>query len=432
MKKRVLAIICVIVATVGFKAAAQVDSVTVEQDSVTRLVTVNYETALAGITTFQIKTGGVDVVHAESVSSITGAINQYLPDGEHTFYWQAWHDLPDQNLSDLTVEVTLWSTDNPPEFCDIYLVPTNGKLPIFWYANESEVPFGVTAGRWKKDHLLLKKIPSSDGRGVTLGSPPAEPDRGEDEDLLTVTITQPFYMGVYEVTQRQWENIFGTRISYFTNAEAWAARPVERVSYCLIRESGGNTQSAEYSWPDSGYAVHPDSFMGVLRDKTDHQLLFDLPTETQWEYACRAGTTAAWNSGSLNTSTTKAETSLNLLGRYNYNGGLVSGITLPSRSVADTQATAQVGAYLPNAWGLYDMHGNVREWCLDWYGSRMLEGADPVGASSGSERVHRGGGMASASASCRSAHRTSLAPTDSDSNIGFRIVAPAVFAAAIE
>lgn len=205
-----------------------------------------------------------------------------------------------------------------------------------------------------------------------------------------VTISQPFYMGVFEVTQKQYELVTGTNPSYYEGN----ARPVERVSWNMIRGSN--------NWPNDK-TVSNTSFMGKLRTKTG--FTFDLPTEAQWEYACRAGTTSKYNNGG------DTEADLKTLGRYASNGGSAS-------------QHAKVGSYLPNAWGLYDMHGNVWEWCLDWYGS-LYSGTDPVGPTSGSYRVFRGGGWSSGAGSCASSYRGYDDPSYTDGYGGFRLACPA-------
>ena len=173
-----------------------------------------------------------------------------------------------------------------------------------------------------------------------------------------VTLTQLFYIGVFEVTQKQWERVMGTWPSYFSNADVRDSRPVERVSYSMIRGS-----SVGAGWPASN-AVDPTSFLGKLRSKTNPSLgSADLPTEAQWEAACRAGTATALNNGT-DLRSVDQDANMDLLGRYCYNGGcgFSSGVGLAN-------GTAQAGSYEANAWGLHDMHGNVWEWCLDWYGS---------------------------------------------------------------
>jgi formylglycine-generating enzyme required for sulfatase activity len=228
-----------------------------------------------------------------------------------------------------------------------------------------------------------------------------------------VTLTKPYYVGVFEVTQKQWELVMESKPSYFNNVACYEKRPVESVSWNTIRGNSGT-----YNWPDSS-AVDANSFMGRLRARTG--LEFDLPTEAQWEYACRAGTTTGLNSGK-NLSTPypwdHQDSAMDEVGRYWYNGGQ------NYSSSCDTSAgTAEVGSYLPNAWGLYDMHGNVLEWCLDWYGGLVDGATDPEGSPSGSDRVLRGGSWHGNAGSCASSNRSIDNPSSEYYFLnGFRLV----------
>jgi len=267
------------------------------------------------------------------------------------------------------------------------------------------VPSGGWSDEYKTTKLVLRKIPAGT---FTMGSSTDELGRQGDEVQHQVTMTKEHYIGVFPVTQRQWELVMGTRPSYFNNNACYASRPVEQVSYNMIRGSSSGT-----GWPNSS-GVDSTSFLGVLRARSG--LVLDLPTEAQWEYACRAGTTTALNNGK-NLMSTEQDAEVDKVGRYWYNGG-----SSYPQSVDTRGATAKVGSYAPNAWGLYDMHGNVVEWCLDWYGSYSGDATDPKGSSSGSERVIRGGSWYIFAGYCRSAHRYAYPPAFGYNNIGFRLV----------
>ena len=170
-----------------------------------------------------------------------------------------------------------------------------------------------------------------------------------------VSLTKPYFIGLFEITQKQYKLVMGTNPAGTTSDTL----PVSHVSYNMIR---GLSNGA--LWPSSS-DVDTDSFMGKLRARTG--LNFDLPTEAEWEYACRAGTTSDYNNGS---------SSISGLGWTSENGS----------------GPVEVGSYQPNSWGLYDMHGNVGEWCLDWYGTLIGPAIDPVGTYEGNKRVIRGGG----------------------------------------
>lgn len=270
--------------------------------------------------------------------------------------------------------------------------PSASSYPVSYL---SAVPSGGWGDEYKTTKLVMRKITHGT---FTMGSPTNELGRDSDEPQHAVTLTKDFYIGVFEVTQKQWERVMGNWPSYFYNATYRDSRPVEQVSYYDIRENPANSAISP-NWPASSQ-VHADSFMGKLRSKTGLST-FDLPTEAQWEYACRAGTTTALNSG-YNLTSTGADAHMAEVGRYWYNGG--SGYS----SGGDTSVgSAKVGSYLPNAWGLFDMHGNVWEWCLDWYESAPAGALDPPGAASGSYRVLRGGCWDFYARGCRSAYRFS-------------------------
>jgi len=263
-------------------------------------------------------------------------------------------------------------------------------------------PGGFNTDEYKTTKLVLRRLEP--------GPVPRHP----------ATITKPFYIGLFEVTQRQWELMTGTRPSYFSNDAYYATRPVENLSYDMIRGSSRGAQ-----WPASN-DVDSGTFLSELRLRTG--LDFDLPTEAQWEYACRAGTTTSYNSGKNNREPYQ-DSAMDEVGRYWYNGDDPGRYFYYEASEADGAActtasgTAAVGSYLPNAWGLYDMHGNVFEWCLDWE-SNSVAGNDPVGPSSGSRRMMRGGAWHSYAKDCTSSYKAPSPPRYEWNSSGFRLVAP--------
>ncbi len=228
----------------------------------------------------------------------------------------------------------------------------------------------------------------------TMGSPASEPARDSDETQHAVTLSQGFWMGRYPVTQGEYSSVMGNNPSYFTDL----SRPVEMVSwndavaYCAAltqRERSAGRLSA-------GYA-------------------YRLPTEAEWEYACRAGTTTAFHYGN--------ELRSGMANFYGYYEYLVGDPYHYNASGTYLDRTTSVGSYAPNAWGLYDMHGNVWQWCQDWYGAYSgVSVTDPVGPSSGSRRVIRGGSWGNYAFSCRSAQRGSDIPDYGSSFLGFRVV----------
>lgn len=289
------------------------------------------------------------------------------------------------------------------------------NYPVSYYRSLADLPggVGVNSDAYKTTNMVFRRIPAGT---FTMGSPSGELGRYFDETNHVVTVTQPFYIGVFEVTQRQWERVMGTWPSYFTNASYRDTRPVEQVSYYQIRENPANSDDPAVSWPTNS-AVNAESFMGRLRARTGRA--FDLPTRSQWEYAGRAGTITALNSG-YNLTNTSSDAHMSEVGRYRYNGGSGS-----SQGGSTAVGTAKVGSYLPNQWGLYDIHGNVWEWCLDWSGIYPGTVTDPKGATMGSDRVLCGGGWDVDALYCRVDDRASGSPNFVNLRAGFRVaVAP--------
>jgi formylglycine-generating enzyme required for sulfatase activity len=283
------------------------------------------------------------------------------------------------------------------------------SYPINYYRTLADLPggVGVNSDAFKTTNMVFRRIPAG---SFIMGTPTNELGRQSNEPQHQVALTHPFYIGVFEVTQKQWERVMGTWPSYFTNESYRDSRPVESLSYGNLR--GTNTGAL---WPSTN-TVDMYSFMGRLRARTDKA--FDLPTEAQWEYAGRAGTTPALNSGVNLTSTTDC-TNIFEVGRYWFNGWGLSG-----QNADTTAGTSKVASYLPNAWGLYDMHGNALEWCLDWSGTYPDKTSDPVGALSGAERVQRGGSWNLMASECRIGYRRSSSPDASSYARGFRVALP--------
>ena len=202
--------------------------------------------------------------------------------------------------------------------------------------------------------------------------------------LHAVTISEGFYLGKYEVTQEQWESVMGTR--------PWQGQDYVR--------SGSDYPAVYVSWEDT------QEFIRRLNE-SEGSNVYRLPTEAEWEYACRAGTTTRWSFGD-------DESQLRHYAWYYDNAW----------GVGERDAQI-VGTKRANPWGLYDMHGNVIEWVQDWYDGNYYSvspSVDPQGPSSGSNRVLRGGNFGSDARSLRSATRGNNSPSYRDFYVGFRIL----------
>ena len=254
-----------------------------------------------------------------------------------------------------------------------------------------EIPGGSWSDEYKTSKLVLRHIPAG---SFIMGGRATDYPGAVNTNLHMVTLTKDFYMGVFEVTQRQWELVMGNRPSAFSNEMCYATRPVEQVSYIDIR--GG---AKGITWPESK-DVDEDSFMGRIRAKSG-LTGFDLPTEAQWEYACRAGTTTAL-SGGENLSSMSNAVELATTARYAFNSGwaidqylsAADGYVWTDYNCTIEKGTAKVGSYPRNPFDLYDMDGNVCEIASDVYENFLTVSIDPVGPSSttSNKRVYCGGG----------------------------------------
>lgn len=277
-----------------------------------------------------------------------------------------------------------------------------------------DVPAGGWTDAYKTTKIVLRRIPA--GKFV-MGSPTTEFGRatGMAETQHNVTLTKDFYIGVFPVTEKQWKCVTGDSRTFWGNTDV---SMICNVKWTEIR----GTNIAD-NWPVSS-AVASDSFLGKLRNRATGTMptgyVFDLPTEAQWEYACRAGTTAAWNNGTdISVDADGRDVNLDLLGVYVVNPDADGSAGYPTASFP------KVGTKLPNNWGLYDMHGGILEWCADYYKSDITSYVtDPKGPPSHDteNRILRGGGWRYAAKYCRSAWRTSQnADTVARSREGFRL-----------
>ena len=214
---------------------------------------------------------------------------------------------------------------------------------------------------------------------------------GDEQPAHEVTISQGFWMGIYEITQAQWETVMGSNSNADTPNEG-ANRPVM------------------VSWEDV------QEFIRRLNEATGEEL-YRLPTEAEWEYTCRAGTTTLWSFGN-------DERQLESYAWYGNDEWLVDLNVWSSSPTPGYEGPKNVGTKLPNPWGLYDMYGNVEEWCQDWYGWYTSESqVDPTGPTFGSSRVVRGGNFIYGAQIVRSTSRSKASPSPfSPRGVGGRLL----------
>ncbi|MBR4651798.1 MAG: formylglycine-generating enzyme family protein [Kiritimatiellae bacterium] len=421
--------------------------VTLSQDVHSRLVTISYTLkGEPGIVTADIQTNYVEEgetkwasIGAEHFANMLGAVNRVVTNlnETQTIQWLPERFWPDHLFTEGNVRavLTAWATNAPPDYM---VVDLGQKKHVRFYTSSNAVPHGICDRRYKTSLLLMRKIHAA---GVTFRMGATEEDiaalavgsragHRRDEPLHQVSFSDDFYIGVYEVTQGQWlELSYATGLTTFNatykSYSDSALRPMEYVSYSQLRGLAANG----YDWPIDGHDVDPGLWIGKLRTLSGG-IMFDLPTESQWEYACRAGTKTPFNNGK----STHGDVAWS---------GDNSATENPPDSASVGQQTHAVGLKKPNAWGLYDMHGNVNEWCLDWlyndsdYGEGVFEGTDPAGPATSlqTQRTYRGAGYNWSGTTfmnlgrSASRYRVQISRTDvgkgSFPGIGFRLWCPA-------
>ena len=419
-----------------YAAAPQVTVTGLSRDAATRRVTVKYRLYDApAVITVSFLTNGAPVA-AEDCAFVIGDVNRRIDRLEEdlTIGWTPKVGVLGKS-SKLSACISAWPVDAPPDYMDICLSISNC---VRYYARKESVPGGVTNRIYKSERLLLRKIPA---RNVvwTMGTPDGEVGRNGESPYYEiqhkVKLTEDYYMAVFPTTQRQsmllgrTDNGGGSVLAANSSdyrkdgyEDNWMFMPQDRISLNALRGDHSNWAG----WPSLGHEVKASSLIGQARKHTG--VMLDLPTEAQWEYACRAGTSTAFNNGKNAASTTdfaaitnEAWIARNSVGCSPY--GVV------------TNQPREVGLKLPNAWGLYDMHGNMYDWCLDRVANKVYRYnepekvyVDPVGTNDTAVKtfVIRGGDYSRTGVSqLRSGYCTSTGPAY-NGYVGYRLCCPAV------
>ena len=351
-------------------------------------------------------------------STFRGETNQRVAAGRHTFSWKPRKEgYAGDSLDNVRVEIRAYALNRPPDFMTVGVAE---PCDVRYYESADRVPGGVTNDVYKTEKMLFRLIPASNVSWImgctTYESLVNNPVVAAREVPHKVTLCSDYYIGVYPVTQGQYYEMTGERPSTFKNRTDRDLRPVETVAYQTLR----GVSSAEWlGWPQNGHDVCADSVFHGFRNRSGIE--FDLPTDAQWEYAARAGARTLFYS---------AEATLDNL----------TNIAWCAQNSFDSQGqqneTHAVGRKIPNAFGLYDVLGNVVEMCLDVHGNMTSSDAvDPTGpsAAAGSARVVRGGCYSSvATEQSASLHDCSLALRNmcgqgsGSRDLGFRLVCPAM------
>ena len=365
------------------------------------------------IVTLDVYTNGVRV-STSAISSLKDAlvpaeagtpVNCLVDEGDHTLLWKARADLPDLKFLSGEVSMTLkaWSPTEPPDYM---LVDMSNPTNVHYYASLASLPWPFVAGGdaipeddpYRTTHLLMRRIPAAGvkwrmGAGDLTSSLVASAYAGHETPHY-VTLTNDYYMAVFETTQGQYATWMDAWPSAFSNKDSYpdrALRPVEKVSLQTLR-------GVESGICASGSAI------GKLRSHS-RGIAFDLPTEAQWEFACRAGTDSFFSNGANDSS------SLGTIAWFSSNAG---------------STTHPVGMKAANAFGLYDMHGNVFEKTLDYNKSPVDSKPviDPRGPVTGSTYVTKGGSFNYGNTACTSSAGRTHGYSNVESSIGFRLMAP--------
>lgn len=391
-------------------AAPEITIGTVTQGS-NRLVTVPYTLANEpAVVTFAVETNGPAGwarVDAAFTATAKGDLGKLVAIGDHAITWRPNRDLKGVKLPSDGVRfaVTAWPTNNPPAYMVINLLPGAADR-VRYYEDEASLPYGGVLSNdiYRTTSLVMKKVMAK-GVKWTMGSSNEQGRQATYEKQHTVELSDNYYLAVFPLTYRQNLLIYGSTAANYQRFKVDAdMRPADNVPRTIVYGSVGD--ASVHVLRD---APDPNSICGKL--KTLCGVAFNLPGEAQWEFACRAGCPSGyWPVAGGNVAMSMTAVSdggktyyedAGFPGRYRWNGGnpvelrdAGMGNYVPVATVSTNYATSAVGTYSPNAWGFYDMLGNVYEPCLDWFKNDISEDGGAViteETSAGHFFVSRGG-----------------------------------------
>ncbi len=410
-----------------------------------RVLKVAYTLDEPAIVTFDVRTNGVSIGDA-NLHYFTGDCNKVVqPGANKTVRWQSDKSWPGHEIvgNHVTAKVYAWAIDNPPDYMVADLIAVSN---VTYYTSLEAFPDGgLTNDVYRTDRIVMRRIHAA-GETFTMGSRDL---KSTDAQYVRETPHQAqfdhdYWMAIYELTGRQYVHLCGTgrRAAWVNTGNGMEAhgdmRPMINLNYNHLRESSGNSGDSTYRYPND---PAPESVLGRLRARTG--VAFDLPGEAEWEFACRAGTDiGVWNDGSAyrlnftqcNTSASGGaqnggtgrwgiDANLSQLARYSLNNGQNNKGGWGDWwgwDVDVDKATARVGSYRPNAWGLYDMHGNAPEICLDYFKVDISGDNGAINTTDNGDDTHvmRGGSFQSGPITCRAASRQYRAADYAYSNSG--------------
>lgn len=412
-------------------AVPSISNIRVAQDAATRTVAITYDLAgePAVVTLSGVATNGASMAE-DMLSNVSGAANRLVAVGnDNVMRWQPPQTAGFGPFAANTVSVSLqaWATNAPPDWMVVDLCVTNR---VRYYASFNAIPGGVADVRYKTSYLVMRRIPAA-GVVWRMGSPSSEAESSgfrSNEHTHYVTLDEDYYLGVYPVTYRQFYYLNGN--ANYSNVDPFAGvggsdddMPIAAVQYVVLRSwfhknCDGTCSANNKYWPRDGHSIDGISaakcvnngggtYTPCLRTmRNKYGLEFDLPTDAQWEFACRGGSSTYES-------------------RYGEMDDIAWYLLNSTNETYNCCTPHPVGLKHPNGYGLCDMLGGIAELCLDFYAesdnsdviATNPAGPDDVVNDSSANRVTRGGTFDSASKFCRAAMRRPIGCTWADNSV---------------